>query len=65
MKKPPKLGTVLPFCQMQVINVVTGKWETLETVIDAPGTIRDSFRKHRKKHLNIWVKHCYGRKPLF
>jgi hypothetical protein len=60
-----KLGTILPYCKIQVIDEKTMKWVTLATCIDAPGIIQKKVDKLNKYHKNLWVNHCYGKEPLF
>ena len=63
--KPPKLGNVLPYCIIQVIDTKSFKWKSLCKTIDAPNNIEDAKKRFSKKYSNLWVKHCYGREPLF
>lgn len=63
--KLPKLGVILPYCSIQVINTEDFKWKTLCKIIDAPNNIQAAKKKFSKKYSNLWVKHCYGREPLF
>jgi hypothetical protein len=59
------LGTILPYCTIQVIDEKTMKWVTLATCIDAPGIIQKEANKLKKSYKNLWIKHCYGKEPLF
>lgn len=63
--KPPKLGSIVPDCKIQIINESTMKWKTLAVVTDTPRHINEAVKELSGKYRNLWVKHCYGRKPLF
>lgn len=60
----PKLGNVWPNCKIQIIDEKTDKWKTICEVLDTPKDINAAKEKH-SKYKHLWVKHCYGREPLF
>jgi len=64
-RTPPPLGTIVPGCSYQIVDLGTQRWTTLASgQIDAPNPIRAFMWKHGLD--SMWINNAVlGRRIVF